>query len=92
MYYTYVLMLNNGKFYIGRTDNLKRRVAEHKNGKVRSTHLKLPRLIFYEAFLEKADSIRREKYLKSSKGKSTLRMMIKETLAKCGHVAELAYA
>jgi putative endonuclease len=39
-------------------------------------------LIFYEAYLDKYDALRREDYLKSSKGKITLRNMLKEYLSK----------
>jgi predicted GIY-YIG superfamily endonuclease len=38
------------------------------------------RLIFYEAFVEKSDAVRREDYLKTTKGKSTLRMMLRNAL------------
>jgi len=37
-------------------------------------------LIFYEAFKSKEDTIRRERYLKSSKGKSTLNLMLRNSL------------
>ncbi len=37
MYHVYILKsLKDFKLYIGRTDDLKRRFAEHKNGKVKS--------------------------------------------------------
>jgi len=38
------------------------------------------KLIFYECFLAKEDSIRRENYLKTSKGKSTIKLMLRDTL------------
>lgn len=37
-------------------------------------------LFFYEAFLAKEDAIRREDYLKTTKGKSTLRMMLRVSM------------
>ena len=82
MYYVYVLKcINSGKIYVGRSDNLKRRYSEHLQGKVWTTSRILPvKLIFYEAFLSKEDSIRREKYFKSSKGKSSLRQIIRNSL------------
>lgn len=39
-----------------------------------------PKLIFYEAFQSSKDAIRRERYLKSTKGKTTLRLMLRESL------------
>jgi len=56
--------------YKGVTDDLKRRVSEHKLGKVTSTRNKRPlRLIHYEAYLLREDAMRREKFLKTTYGK-----------------------
>ncbi len=74
MYYTYILLSKNKKFYIGSSNNLRRRIAEHKRKK------KVSKLIFYEAFVSEKDARRREKYFKTSKGKSTLRQMLRESL------------
>jgi len=81
-YYVYVLKsLKDNKFYIGYTANLKKRLIEHRQGMVASTKSRTPfQLIFYEAYKNKYDAIRREKYLKTSKGKNTLRQMLKEFL------------
>jgi len=42
MYYVYLLKLENNTVYTGRSDNLKKRIKEHKGGKVYSTKNKLP--------------------------------------------------
>ena len=83
MYYTYVLQsLKDKKFYIGYTSNIGKRVARHNNGEVQSTKPRMPlRLIFYEAYLDQKDALRREDYFKTTKGKRTLRIMLKEYLA-----------
>ena len=83
-YYVYVLLsLKDEKFYIGSTSNLTKRFLTHQKGLVNATKNRLPlKLIFYEAYLDKYDAIRREDYLKSSKGKQTLRNMMKEYLSK----------
>jgi putative endonuclease len=81
MYFVYILWLKNKNLYAGYTDNLKRRLTEHLTGKVKSTRNKRPlKLIYYEAFISKKDARRREKYFKTTKGKSTLRLMLRETL------------
>ena len=81
-YYVYVLLsLRDKKFYIGFTNNLKRRFEEHKRGENVSTSKRLPiRLIFYEAFLSEIDAKRRERYFKTAKGKTTLRQMLRDCL------------
>jgi len=82
MFYVYVLQsLLNGRLYVGRTANLKRRFKEHIDAKVWTTSRMLPvKLIFYEAFAVAGDSIRRERYLKTSKGKATLKQMLRESM------------
>ena len=82
MYYVYVLLSKkDSKFYIGFTENLKGRIKKHKSGQIFATKGRLPIvLIFYEAYLNKYDALRREKYLKTDKGKTTLKSMLKEYL------------
>ena len=83
-YYVYILQSKKDKkFYIGFTKNLKRRKKQHDLGEVLSTKSRRPlRLIFYEAYLNQQDALRREDYFKTSKGKRTLRLMLKEFLSK----------
>jgi len=60
---------------------LRRRLNEHKNGKDKFTNKYLPvKLIFYEAFYNGKDARKRERYFKTSKGKYTLKAMLKNTL------------
>ena len=82
MYYVYILhSKKDGKLYMGRSDDLKRRLQEHQKGKVKATQNRLPvDLVFYEAFTDKSDSIRRERYFKSSKGRSSLKQMLRDSL------------
>ena len=83
MHYVYVLqsLRADQKIYVGRTDDLRERMKQHQNGKTWTTKRMLPiRLVFYEAFLSKGDAIRREGYLKTSKGKISLRQIIRESL------------
>lgn len=77
-YYVYILRsLKDGLFYIGFANDLKRRLAEHLRGANISTAKRLPvELIFYEAYPCKEDAERREKYFKTSKGKTTLKQML----------------
>jgi putative endonuclease len=81
-YFTYILLsLKDKKFYIGFTNSIKRRLLEHNAGLNKSTIKRRPlKLIFFEAFLNKKDAIRREKYFKTSKGKTTIKQMTREYL------------
>ena len=82
MYYVYLLRSEKDeKFYTGSTDDLKRRIAEHEAGYVKSTVNRKPlKLIYYEACLNEADARRRERYLKSGAGKKHLRNRLKSYL------------
>jgi putative endonuclease len=75
MYYTYVLFNeDDNQFYVGFTKNLKRRIEEHKNGKVKSTSSRQPlKLIYYEACIDEKDARKREKYFKTGFGRRFLR-------------------
>lgn len=77
MYYVYILLsLKDKKFYIGFTSNLKRRINDHISGRNLSTKPRRPfKLIYYEAHLSKEDAQRRDKYFKTTKGKSTLKQI-----------------
>ncbi|MCK4968596.1 MAG: GIY-YIG nuclease family protein [Candidatus Aenigmarchaeota archaeon] len=83
MYFVYVLYSKSiDKFYIGFTNNLKRRVSEHKSKNV-YTSKRMPgcKLVYYEASLFKKDAQRREKQLKTGFGRSYLRKRIKDYIA-----------
>ncbi len=74
MFYVYLLQseVDEG-LYVGFTGDLKRRLAEHQEGKSFSTAYRRPwRLIYYEAYLEEADAVGRERFLKSGAGRRFL--------------------
>ena len=75
MYYTYVLYSEkDGQWYTGVTRDLRTRFAEHTAGDVGSTRHRRPlQLIYYEACRHRDDAIRRERYLKTGRGKQYLR-------------------
>lgn len=69
MYYVYILRLNNALHYSGYSYDLKKRLVEHKNGRVNATKNFRPiELIFYCSFKSKKKALDFEKYLKSSSG------------------------
>ena len=82
MYFTYILKSKkDNKLYVGYTNNLKSRFEKHQKGEVLSTKPRRPfELIFYEAFKDRLDAKRREKYFKTTKGKSSLKQIIRNSL------------
>ena len=87
MYYIYILFSRKDKkLYIGKTNNLKRRVLEHKNGKTKTSKYRLPiELIYYEAYKIKADADAREEYLKSGGGRKRLKQQLKRLFHQIGY-------
>ncbi|MEK7519032.1 MAG: GIY-YIG nuclease family protein [Patescibacteria group bacterium] len=65
MYYVYIITnTKTGRLYIGYTENLKRRLLEHEQGKTKSTTQNKWILTYYEAYLSKEDATQREWDLK----------------------------
>jgi len=79
MQYVYVLLsLKDSRLYTGYTEDLKQRIAAHTLGKVSTTKNRRPmKLVYYEACLEQADALHRERYLKTTWGKRYLRNRLK---------------
>ena len=74
MYFTYVLeSKKDNKLYVGFSSNLKSRLKKHNDGFVKATKNRRPlKLIYYEACLDKAKAILREKYFKTGYGRRYL--------------------
>ena len=75
MYYVYVLRsLKDGRFYVGMTENIDRRLKEHNQGRTRSTKGYRPwELFFSEPYDTRIAAREREKYLKSGIGKEYIK-------------------
>ena len=71
MHYLYVLRsVSDDGLYIGYSANLRRRFTQHVEGGAFATSYRRPwKLIYYESYLDKADALGREKYLKSGGGR-----------------------
>jgi putative endonuclease len=66
-YYVYVLTNRSGSLYVGVTNDLERRILEHRSGLTKgfTSRYKLDRLIYFEDCGEILDAIAREKQIKS---------------------------
>lgn len=78
-YSVYVLRSKkDDKHYVGFAKDLKSRFKQHTKGQVLSTKNRRPLdLIYAEACVSKQDTLRREKYLKTHKGRMFLRNRLK---------------
>jgi predicted GIY-YIG superfamily endonuclease len=69
MYYVYILLCADNKYYIGLTRNIKKRISEHRAGSSFSTSYRLPVKIKWIGIfsnLNKASAF--EQYLKTGSG------------------------
>ncbi len=75
MFYVYILKsLKNHRHYIGYTNNLERRMAEHNAGQSKYTSLTRPfELIHQEIFQNKKDAMERELFLKTGQGRAWIK-------------------
>jgi len=82
MFFVYILIsLKDNNFYIGFTTNMENRLKDHNAGRNLSTKGRRPfKLLYYEAHLSKLDAQRRERYFKTTKGKSTLKQVTRSSL------------
>ena len=79
MFYVYVLeSAKDNEFYIGFTNNLRKRLLKHNSGKIFSTKSRRPlKLIYTEICLNEKDAEQREKYLKTGLGKRFIKQRLK---------------
>ena len=85
MYYTYILQSEStGRFYIGFTSDLDRRLSQHNNPKYKGSkttkRFQGPwKLVYSESFESRSQAITRERHLKSWKSKKAIQDLIKNS-------------
>ncbi len=82
MWYVYILKSKRHQwFYVGLTNDLRKRFTLHNNGKVESTKKFKPFIVvYYEAHNNKHDAVQREKFLKTGWGKNWIKRTLKSYL------------
>ena len=78
MFYVYIIRsAKNGRYYVGSTNNLERRLIEHNSGRMKSTKGYIPfELVYKEFFSDRILAVRRERYIKSQKSKLFIENLI----------------
>jgi putative endonuclease len=83
MFYVYIIKSKKIDYlYLGCSQDLKKRLAEHNDNKVKSTKNKGPfEIRYYESFYSKEDAFNREQKLKKNyRGLQELKKRIKNSL------------
>jgi putative endonuclease len=78
VFYAYVLKsLKNNRFYYGCTNNPRRRLAEHNNGKSKYTqYIKPFKLVYFEKFKTLKEARKRETFFKSGQGREFIKKIL----------------
>ena len=81
MHYVYVIQNESGKFYLGSTSDLKRRLSDHNNGRNKSTKGNRWTVVYYEAYVSRQAARKREYRLKhGGRSKQILFERIRDSL------------
>jgi len=77
-FYVYILRNPDGRTYVGQTNNIERRLSEHNDPDYRGTlytkRFQLPwKLVHQEYFSTRKEAMRRERELKTGKGRDWIR-------------------
>jgi putative endonuclease len=76
-FFVYILQNNEGRFYIGHTDNIEARLRRHNEGKVFWTKSRGPwKLACYREFNSRSEAMAEESRLKRLKNKKALETYI----------------
>ena len=86
MFYTYLLQSKkNGTWYTGSTNDLRKRLKQHNDGKSTFTKRDRPyKLIYYEACMNEDDARSRELQLKAGLSKRYLKNRLRDFLSQTG--------
>jgi putative endonuclease len=78
MYYTYILYSEKlDKHYVGSTNDLLRRLADHNRGKTAYARLGMPWVLrYHEQFNSKSEAVRREMEIKGKKSRKYIENLI----------------
>ena len=82
-YCVYVLLNPQGKIYIGHTEDLERRLTQHNDPEYRGTlhtkrHPGPRRVVHQERYRSRGAAMRRERELKSSRGRDWIRKHVQD--------------
>lgn len=63
-FYVYILKLNDGSFYAGQTRELRERLTEHKDGQVKTTCNRTPKLVWFDILRTRESAEKMEERIK----------------------------
>jgi putative endonuclease len=77
-YFTYIIKSQrNGKYYVGSSDDVQRRLQDHNWSRTPSTKTGIPwKLVYFEKYDTRSEAMTREYEIKAKKSKSYIDFLI----------------
>ena len=77
-FFVYILRSErSGRFYIGHTENIEKRLLEHNTGRVAATRSKGPwELVYSQSFATRSEAARRETQVKQMKSRIWIERLV----------------
>ncbi|MFH1602191.1 MAG: GIY-YIG nuclease family protein [Candidatus Shapirobacteria bacterium] len=77
MYFVYILINEEGKYYVGYTSDPGKRIKKHNSGGSKFTRNKGAwKLVYKEEYKNKSEAFKREKQIKSYKGGNAFKALL----------------
>ena len=78
MFYIYIIKSREGKFYIGSTDNLEKRLQQHnsKQFKAWTNRFNDWIIVYSESFNSRTEALKRENEIKKMKGGQQFKLLV----------------
>ncbi len=80
-FFVYILLMNDGKYYVGQTGNLFERIRQHRNNMSQSTKGRDPKLQWFCAAATRSEATELEQYLKHLNSNPIGRRDIRQRIA-----------
>lgn len=78
-YYAYIMRTSKNTFYVGQTNNLERRVEEHKSGKKGAKYMRMfedVELVYWETYKTRSEAMKREYELKQLNHEQKVKLVL----------------
>jgi putative endonuclease len=76
-YFVYILQADDGRYYIGQSDDIERRLAQHRAGCVQSTKSRTGwKLVYMEEHETRIEAIKRERQIKKQKSRAYIERLL----------------
>lgn len=77
-HFVYILQADDGRYYIGQSGDIEKRLAQHRAGRVQSTKSRTGwKLVYREQLATRIEAIRRERQIKRQKSRAYIERLVR---------------